>query len=754
MNTHAGRESLRLPTECHSPPPMSINHSKSSATQFKPQDTNLEDIDNDDEEMLHLRLQEIQARIKLKRMQNKMKQTSNAEVRSLEHKSRLSRTERAAVPNSAIEPSDQKKQNTQANLEVPVSPIRKKSTLDSERSPDRVLLRIDKGLKSIDVTLSSMPVQARENDAIYHKGTSSLLQRYGATSKIHNAAVENSHLCHLEKPLSFSEKLAAVRRQDKENEQKALRIRKSKSATFNINQDELQNLKGRAVDFETRPRPTPEFSRDEVMKSFTTSVENFPRSKTTSKISTISKPIGIPKQDLKADPPLVRSRTSTKSPNISSSESINARESEASQFEPYSSQHLKKRIIPHQNLTRLLAGKKTYLIPDLLREVKAPDFSSPDIEEDLVLLAIIASKSEPKVHRSGSNQQKRGKFLAFTLTDLKWELDFFLFDSAFEKFWKMTPGTILAILNPLIMPPPPGKSDTGKFNIMLNSNADTILEIGTARDLGFCKSVKRDGRACKSWVDKRHSEFCNYHVNYSLSKTHAARMEVNTMGFGKGKYNGIGDPGNKKSSYMNRADYLKGKSDEKSRYDLESHSQIFIGRKSTVSALDDVDFDPDAFHRGSTKEERMMRRILSQEKERNLEKRLAVIGSGLGAEYARVRQTGTSLTKSGKSIDSVTMSHDAKAIGILDGKVKDVTLSPVKRKRSSSISVTSAKGWGRNLSQELERLRTGKKLIETSVHKRTRFLTEQGIKEAGRESLSGDALLHNNSDDDLDIIKN
>jgi minichromosome maintenance protein 10 len=465
-------------------------------------------------------------------------------------------------------------------------------------------------------------------------------------------------------------------------------------------------------------------------------------------------------------------------------------EPEPSQFEPYSSTHLSKRIIPHQALTRTLRGKKTFTLPDLLKTVKAPDFSGPDIEEDVVVFATIAAKSAPRLHQNQS--QNNGKFMVLTLTDLKWEVDLFLFKGAFEKFWKLTPGTVIALLNPGFMAPPQGKTDTGKFSLTLNSSEDTLLEIGTARDLGYCKSVKKDGKTCDSWVDKRHTEFCDYHVNLSLTKTHASRMEVNTMNFGpKRTYNGSGASSSHNSRDM--TSYQKKREDEKmkekTRYDRESHSQIYIGKRSAVNLLDDVDFDPDAFHRGSSKEERLTKQLLAQEKERELGRKLGMMGGGLGADYMKRRnQTLPNKHTEGNRSREPTPPPDSRTLG-LSGRGTNVQLSPVhKRKRantvSSSFSSTDSApiiarptkssmrnpsnglGWGNNLSKELTNMREGRTLMkqrETKemappVKKKTRFVTDKGIREAGRESIGGELVegmlggADDNDDDDLWIV--
>jgi minichromosome maintenance protein 10 len=65
-------------------------------------------------------------------------------------------------------------------------------------------------------------------------------------------------------------------------------------------------------------------------------------------------------------------------------------------------------------------------------------------------------------------------------------------------------------------------------------------------------------------------------------------------------------------------------------------------------------------------------------------------------------------------------------------------------------------GWGSNLTKELGRMKNGENL--QPVKKKTRFVTEKGIREAGRESFGGEvakAAAHDldDDDDDLDIVR-
>ena len=717
-----------------------------------------DDEEDEDEETLQLQLQEIQARLKLKKLQKKAKQNSDTENEGTAQVKRSNSTlmNRAQSRLAGLREERLERSKSQNSVHVPVSPIRRARLPEPQRSPGRVLLGIDKGLKGSDVSLKRAPSLRRKDDS-QDRLAGPFLQRPVSQAGGNASRVGGSSrtVPQEDRPKTFSERMAAVRSQETERQERELRIKKSRSTAFDIDHDQMQNFKKTAVELPHAPRVAPTFSREEVLNSYTKPASSMPRDKTVPDLqsamrnssnatdttsarsdsrASLEKP---PKRDAKAKVP-----------------PSDVPESETSQFEPYSSTHLSKRIIPHQVLTRTLSGKKSYLIPDLLRTVKGPDFSGPDIEEDLVVFGIIASKSEPKAHQNQtSKNQMKGKFMVMTLTDLKWELDLFLFDRAFEKFWKMTPGTIIAILNPMFMPPPRAKADTGKFSLTLNSDADTILEIGSARDLGFCKSVKRDGKTCDSWVDKRHTEFCDYHVNETLKKTHAARMEVNTMNFGKGGYGGRKINSKNMTGYSERQ--RKQEEEKQTRYDKESHSQIYIGKRSTTNMLDDVDYDPDAFHRGSTKEERMNRRLIAQEKERELERKLFELGSGLGAEY--MRKGRSSQPELSSSISVAEPTPDAASLGLLGGRAKDVALSPIKRKRANTVSSTAAMGWGNNLTKELGRMKNGGNL--QPVKKKTRFVTEKGIREAGRESFGGEVVkavandLDDDDDDDLDIVR-
>jgi minichromosome maintenance protein 10 len=319
---------------------------------------------------------------------------------------------------------------------------------------------------------------------------------------------------------------------------------------------------------------------------------------------------------------------------------------DSSKFESYSSLHLSNRVLPHSFLSRTLADKKVLRIPDLLKTVKAPAFELPeDIEGDFVVFGIVASKSDPRdVKPSGNASTKKtddpyddglnntNKYMVITLTDLKWTVDLFLFGTAFPRYYKISEGTLIAILNPTIMPPPKHKLDTNRFSLSLSSSDDTVLEIGHARDIGFCKTVRKDGKTCQSWVDGRKTEFCDFHVDIQIRKTQGQRSGVNadTGMFGGGKSGartGFFSEGAKRGGGQGNGGYGRGQGlkREGPSYDMASQSLYYVapapknrgaGRASynpiTGSAANLIDTYDDPFQasgmmgpRGENKEARL-----------------------------------------------------------------------------------------------------------------------------------------------------
>ncbi|KAL4928407.1 Mcm10/DnaG-type zinc finger protein [Aspergillus undulatus] len=455
---------------------------------------------------------------------------------------------------------------------------------------------------------------------------------------------------------------------------------------------------------------------------------------------------------------------------------------DASKFEPFSSLHLSNRILPHSFLTRTLEDKKVFRIPDLLRMIKGPPFELPeDIDTDYVVFGIVASKSDPKQVKEAKNvtaQQadpfddglnNRNQYMVVTLTDLKWTIDLFLFDTAFPRYYRLSEGTLIAILNPTILPPPKDKLDTNRFSLSLSSSDDKVLEVGSARDIGYCKAVRKDGKTCQSWVDGRKTEFCDFHVDLQLRRAQADRMGVNTGTgmFGPGGRSGSRTGfygGQKRSTQKGPEGLLRA---DGAQYDRGSQSLYYVApsfksrsnggnssfqrlhpSQSSASLIDADTDDPfiaaGMMGRGmENKEERFRRRLVEQKREREITQMITSSrAGGVAREYLRARNNENAPTTSNATPRSGAQHR---------------------RTNSSDPNVASDKPLGMNFKRaEAVRLSPKKRTHDGdrphgSGVKKTRFMTSKGIKEAGRDSLGGnpEAIPQTDDfddDDELEIV--
>ena len=746
-----------------------------------------DDEDEEDEETLQLRLQALQTKLKLKKLQSKNK-TSEVEGPGSGNRASSKADGTRRSPTKTLSSSASVPNLRRPDVEVELSPAKERQP---PVSPARARLGLNPERRGQDISLK------RARDGSQMKRSDSTRSATGDRMDV-----------HMPKPKSFNERLKEGALNEQDQRAKAERIERTQRKGFGSN------------DKSTFRTPQPPAS-----KSRTAHRENAGR----------SLPLAHSKaNDLRKEPSLSRSSStrSAKSESISSRSQETERASSQSSFDmwqkhnpapteddteltlepenvsqdsvgydPFSELHLSKRHLPHTDVARAMSTSDIYPIPRLLKEVKAPHYDPPDIEGDFIVFAVLASKSTPfdqkpahqtaDKHRPQEDAQgPRNKFMVLHLTDLKWEIDCFLFGSAFDQFWKLTPGTLLALLNPSIMPPKTNQHN-GRFCLKLSSSEDRVMEIGMARDLGYCVSVKKDGQQCGQWVDRRKTEVCEFHVNQLVERNRKERMEVNTMWRSHAGGGGEKPRGGKGAKGLSRQQKW-----EKSR-EVREYGQLYSvpsGLGKSASQLLDQE-DTDALH-SMTREEASRKRIATAQKERDLARKLGEMGSGVGAEYLRHKNHSSDASRAHGTRSKDMSAADAKALfdkpsaselGLLGKKASDQHLSPAKdRKKHFGLGAVSsagseAMGWGGAkkyglLLPEKTRLGSPEKgqtrldlpkkpsLVRgrsqdgsLSPKKRARYALEKGIREPGRESLGDDlgtnlAALGGDDDDELDIV--
>jgi minichromosome maintenance protein 10 len=711
-----------------------------------PQDD--DDTEEDDEETLQLKLQAIEARLKLKALQRAKKAAEGGDKGGNTTSSQLpaaASTRRVEIPRP---PPD---------IEVPHSPVRKQRLPQEQRSPARVILGIDKGLRAQDVSLKR--------------------PGGGRMSRTDSARSETP------KAKSFSERIAEGRNREKQREEKEVKAEEKRSRGFGLHS--IDGLKerpalsrtGSSLSSGSQEMPPPTARGLSNVQTQSNALRNPPTPRPVSNLSSRGE---------SSRPPSSASTPSSSGFGVSKTaakyEEIALRDNstEAASFESYSGLHLKSRSMEHNVVTRTLDGKTIFTLPQLLKTVKAPEYDPPDWENDYVIIGVICHKSTPHSTKNAARDQtkgnqergtdQQGKYMVITLTDLKHEISLFLFDTGFSQFWKLPLGTLVAVLNPDIMPP--RDRGSGKFSLKLSSSDDTILELGTARDLDFCHANKKDGKNCETWIDSRKTEFCDFHVQLQVEKTKRGRMEINTMvGMGKGPAGG-----GKFGMFGGRGGGAKGDSlkREGKYHDRELHETVYIApRPGGATTL--IDRDEQSWERGASREERFRKQLADKEKERELAKKLGQMGEGsTGGDYLKLKGSDTpnlpargSMFPGSSSMLRPELSKETDFRSLLNRKADDVSLASSKRKRiasgKSSASNNNPIGWGiankRGLlspTKDTTSALRGAREPSPAKKKARLLLPDKGIREPGRESLGGlDVGLiaaMDEDDDDLEVI--
>lgn len=155
---------------------------------------------------------------------------------------------------------------------------------------------------------------------------------------------------------------------------------------------------------------------------------------------------------------------------------------------------------------------------------------SDDASKDWVISGVIVRKSDSKKSQKGS------QFLIWTLSDLKDDLktvSLFLFRKAYSDLWKTTEGTVVAVLNPNILDRSQNSTDQASLSV---DSPDRVMILGQSKDLGKCKSRKKNGDPCTAFINMSQCEHCIYHVKQEYQKF-SRRQELQSSTMGKGLTN-------------------------------------------------------------------------------------------------------------------------------------------------------------------------------------------------------------------------
>ncbi|KAG6447712.1 protein MCM10 homolog [Manduca sexta] len=181
-----------------------------------------------------------------------------------------------------------------------------------------------------------------------------------------------------------------------------------------------------------------------------------------------------------------------------------------------------KPLISSAALLERMQGREAISMLRVKRHVE-----NEDLSKDWVIAGVIVRKSAVK------KSQKGNQFVIWTLSDLRDDLktvSIFLFRKAYNDLWKTTEGTVVAVLNPNVLDKSQNSTDQACLSV---DNTDRVMILGQSKDLGICKSKKKNGEPCTAFVNLSQCEHCIYHVKQEYQK-YSQRQELQSSTMGKG----------------------------------------------------------------------------------------------------------------------------------------------------------------------------------------------------------------------------
>lgn len=97
---------------------------------------------------------------------------------------------------------------------------------------------------------------------------------------------------------------------------------------------------------------------------------------------------------------------------------------------------------------------------------------------------------------------------------------------AYEKWCNLGVGSVIALLNPRVLRPLKAGGTPHPLTLPLALNpasADCISYIGQSMDMGRCTANQRDGSRCRTWVDLRLGQVCEYHIHAAVKRGRSGR---------------------------------------------------------------------------------------------------------------------------------------------------------------------------------------------------------------------------------------
>ncbi|CAL1686115.1 unnamed protein product [Lasius platythorax] len=136
---------------------------------------------------------------------------------------------------------------------------------------------------------------------------------------------------------------------------------------------------------------------------------------------------------------------------------------------------------------------------------------SDNVHNDWVIAGVLINKSATKTSQKGTS------YCIWKISDLSDDLktvSIFLFSNAYKQLWKTITGSVIGILNPNVLE---SKDNIDQATLSID-NPQKLMIFGRSKDMGKCKSIKKNGDPCTAIVNTNRCEYCVYHVKQEYKK--------------------------------------------------------------------------------------------------------------------------------------------------------------------------------------------------------------------------------------------
>ena len=190
-------------------------------------------------------------------------------------------------------------------------------------------------------------------------------------------------------------------------------------------------------------------------------------------------------------------------------------------LEEFSGMRVKDRTIGSIDMRTHMKGRLMVKIQNI-EKVNRSVLENPT--KDWVTIGALYEKSMTRLSKNGKEYQ------IWTVGNLKGaSLTIFMFDGAYNEHRLVPRASLLIFLNPKLLP------SKNKTSIALSvTTAEQMIVLGTASNMGCCRSLKKDGRRCTNVINTQCSKYCDYHINSQYKKISRGRMDVAGSKTGKG----------------------------------------------------------------------------------------------------------------------------------------------------------------------------------------------------------------------------